>query len=198
MSPNNTVSKKPTIRVWAVALWLIVWQAAAMLVGRDFLLASPVTVAKRFVALAFTAGFWKSAAFSMARILTGYLLGVIFGVLCASLAARYRRVRELIAPLWIVLRAIPVASFVIVALIWVPSRNLSALIVFLIIFPLIYSAALAEIERADSKMIEMARVFRMSPWKKIVTSTPCPRFPRLPAPVPPRWGWRGNPAPPPS
>ena len=177
MTPNNAPSKRPSIRVWAVALWLIVWQAAAMLVGRDFLLASPVTVAQRFFALAVTAGFWKSAAFSLVRILMGYLLGVIFGVVCASLAARYRRVRELIAPLWIVLRAIPVASFVIVALIWMPSKNLSALIVFLIIFPLIYSAALTEIERADPKMIEMARVFRMSPWKKIVYVYALPAIP---------------------
>ena len=45
----------------------------------------------------------------------------------------------MIAPLWTVLRAIPVASFVIVALVWMPSRSLSVLISFLIVFPVVYA-----------------------------------------------------------
>lgn len=174
---QNKNNKKASIRLWAVALWLVVWQAAAMLVGRDFLLASPLTVVERFFALAVTAEFWKAALFSLERILLGYLLGLIAGVLCAALAARYRRVRELIAPLWTVLRAIPVASFVIVALIWVSSKNLSALIVFLIIFPMMYAGALNEIERVDPKMREMAHVFRMSAWKRIVYVYALPAVP---------------------
>ena len=165
---QNKNNQKASIRLWAVALWLIIWQAAAMLVGRDFLLASPITVVRRFFALASTAAFWKAALFSLERIFSGYLLGLAAGIVCAALAAHWRRVRELIAPVWAVLRAIPVASFVIVALIWVPSKNLSALIVFLIIFPVIYAAALNEIGRVDPKMLEMAHVFRMPVWKRML------------------------------
>ena len=159
---------KPAIRLWAAAFWLLVWQAAAMIVGRDFLLASPLTVALRFLELAFTGAFWASALFSLLRIFSGFLLGLITGALCSGLAARYRRLRELIAPLWTVLRAIPVASFVIVALIWIPSQNLSVLIAFLIVFPVIYAGAMGEIERTDPKMLEMARIFRMPPLRRLL------------------------------
>ena len=138
-----------------------------MAVGQDFLLASPVTVLVRFAALARTAAFWSAALFSMARILAGFLLGVLSGVAAAGLSLRWRRVRELLAPLHAVLRAIPVASFVIVALIWVPSRNLSVLISFLIVFPLIYAGTLSEIERADGKLIEMARLMRMPRLRRL-------------------------------
>jgi len=160
--------KKTAIRLWAVAIWLMLWQAAAMLVGHDFLLASPLTVALRFFELAITGEFWASALFSLGRIFSGFLLGMILGVVCAALAARFRRMRELIAPLWAVLRAIPVASFVIVALIWVPSRNLSVLIAFLIVFPVIYAGTMGEIERTDPKMLEMARLFRMPLPRRIL------------------------------
>lgn len=159
---------KPTLHIWAVAFWLILWQAAALLVGHDFLLASPVTVVMRFFQLAFTGEFWTSALFSLCRILSGFLLGLAAGVLCAGLAARYHRVRELIMPLWTVLRAIPVASFVIVALIWIPSRNLSVLIAFLIVFPVVYAGAMGEIERADRKMLEMAQLFGMPLPRRIL------------------------------
>lgn len=159
---------KPAVRLWAIAFWLLLWQAAAMLVGHDFLLASPVTVLLRFFELAFTGEFWASALFSLCRIFSGFLLGLAAGVVCAGLCARFRRMRELIAPLWTVLRAIPVASFVIVALIWVPSRNLSVLIAFLIVFPLVYAGAMGEIERTDPRMLEMARLFRMPLSRRIL------------------------------
>ena len=155
------------MRLWAVLFWLALWQAAAMLVGHDFLLASPVQSAMRFLELGCSAAFWQSVLYTLCRILSGFALGLAAGVFCAFLSARFPRVRELIAPLWTVLRAIPVASFVIVALIWVPSRNLSVLISFLIVFPLIYAGTLSEIERADGKLIEMARLMRMPRLRRL-------------------------------
>lgn len=158
---------KSRIRLWAVLAWLLVWQAAAMLVGQDFLLASPLDTILCFFRLTASAAFWKTAAFSLLRIFGGFLLGLLAGTLFAALSARFRRVQELIAPLHAVLRAIPVASFVIVALIWVPSKNLSVLICFLITFPVIYAGTLDEIRRADRKLLEMARVLRMPPLRQL-------------------------------
>lgn len=156
------------LRLWAIAFWLILWQCAAMLTGHDFLLASPLTALMCFFELAITAEFWKSALNSLIRIFGGFLLGLAAGVICAGLSARHRCIRELIAPLWTVLRAIPVASFVVLALLWLPSRRLSILISFLIVFPLIYAEALREIQRADAKLLEMARLMRMRPGKRLL------------------------------
>lgn len=176
---NPAARKKPVLRLWAAAFWLILWQAAAMLVGRDFLLASPLQVIRRFFELAFTAPFWSAALFTLGRIAGGFLLGTAAGVVFAALSARFRRIRELIAPLWMVLRAIPVASYVIVALIWMPSRSLSILIAFLIVFPVIYAAAMEEIRRADPKMLEMARVLRMPALRRAVYIYALPALPGM-------------------
>lgn len=151
-----------------MAVWLLIWQGAATAVGRDFLLASPLTVLKRFFELALTAPFWGAAVYSLVRIFGGFLLGLAVGMLLAGLSARFARVREFIAPVWTVLRAIPVASFVIVALIWIPSRNLSVLISFLIVFPLIYAGTLAEIARVDKQILEMARVLGMPLHRRLL------------------------------
>ena len=139
-----------------------------MAVGRDFLLASPLTVLLRLFELAATAAFWRAAVHSLCRILSGFLLGAAAGAAAAGLSARFRRFRELIAPLWAVLRAIPVASFVIVALIWIPSKNLSVLISFLIVFPVLYAEMSAEIGRTDPQLREMAQVFRMRTGRKLI------------------------------
>ena len=165
---KHPAAKGRALRLWAIALWLLLWQAAAMLVGQDFLLASPVDTLARFFALALDGSFWPAALFSLARIFGGFLLGLAAGVLLAALSARFVRVRELIAPLHTVLRAIPVASFVIVALVWLPSRSLSVLICFLISFPVIYTGALGEIERTDPKMVQMARLLHMPAGRQLV------------------------------
>ena len=172
-------SPRVAVRPWAIAFWLLLWQIAAMAVGRDFLLASPVTVLLCLWELLRTAAFWSAALHSTCRILAGFLLGALAGGICAGLSLKWRRVRELIAPLHAVLRAIPVASFVIVALIWVPSRNLSVLISFLIVFPLIYAGTLNELERTDAKLLEMAQLFRMKPLRRLVYLYLLPALPAL-------------------
>lgn len=158
---------KPRVRLWALLFWLALWQALAMLVGHDFLLASPLQSAARFVELALSAAFWRSALYTLCRISAGFALGLAAGILCAFGAYHFPRLRELIAPLWTVLRAIPVASFVIVALIWVPSRHLSILIAFLIVFPVIYAGVFNEIEHTDPQMIEMARLLHMPAHRRL-------------------------------
>ena len=159
---------KAKFRLWAVAIWLLLWQCAAIIVGQDFLLASPVDTLLRFAQLCTTAAFWQSALRTLGKILAGFLLGVGFGTALAGLGVRFKRIAELFAPMLAVLRAIPVASFVVVALVWLPSRNLSVLISFLIVFPLVYGSVLSEISRTDEKMIEMAAVFRMSVRRKLL------------------------------
>lgn len=167
-SSITTRKHKNIYRLLAAAFWLLIWQLTAMLVGQEILLASPLAAAKRFFELVATADFWRAAAFSLVRIFSGFLLGMVAGVLLAALAARFEAMRMLISPLYSVLKAIPVASFVIVALIWIPSRSLSVLISFLIVFPILYAGTLSEIERTDPQMLEMAQIFRLSRRKKIV------------------------------
>ena len=78
------------------------------------------------------------------------------------LASRFRLVGELLSPLLAAMRSVPVASFVIAALIWVPSRRLSILISLVIVLPLVYAGTLDGLRQIDPQLMEMARVFRMS------------------------------------
>ena len=52
-------------------------------------------------------------------------------------------------------------------LIWVISRNLSVVISFLMVLPVIYTNVLNGIQSTDGKLLEMAEVFDVSPWRRI-------------------------------
>ena len=149
-------------RALAICFWLAAWQLLAMRVGQRILLASPVETLERLVALARTGDFWRSILFTLGHILAGYALASALGVLLAALAGRFALVADLLSPLLSAMRSVPVASFVIAALIWVPSRRLSVLIATVIVLPVVYAGTLDGLRQIDPRLGEMARVFRMS------------------------------------
>lgn len=155
------------IRAWAVAFWLVVWQAVSMALDQRILLVSPLDVVLRLAQLALTAPFWSAIAFSLARIGAGFLAGAALGTVLAALAARFVRVQELLAPAMRTIQSVPVASFIILALIWFSSRNLSVLISFLMVLPVLYANVLGGIRAADPQLMEMAQVFALSPWRRV-------------------------------
>lgn len=159
-----------TIRPWAVVFWLVVWQMASVLINRNSLLTllvSPVDVLLRLKQLMMTAAFWASIQFSLLRIAAGFLMAVALGIFLAAVSAKYRRVGELLAPAMLAIKTIPVASFIILALILFSSRNLAVLISFLMVLPIIYTNVLAGILETDRELLEMGKVFRMSPWRMV-------------------------------
>ncbi len=158
---------KQTIRVWAVAFWLLIWQLGAMALDQQIILVSPVRVLARLAELAVTVDFWHAILFSFLRITAGFLLGLTVGTVLAVGSARYRWIEDLLAPALLAIRSIPVASFIILALILFSSRNLAVLISFLIVLPVLYSGILRGIRAADVKMLEMAQVFRIPAGRKM-------------------------------
>ena len=172
--------KAGAVRIWAVIFWLLVWQAASMALDRVTvltLLVSPVQVLVRLGQLLLTADFWSSVAFSLTRIAAGFLLAAALSELLAALSARFSVVRELLAPAMLAVKSVPVASFIILALILFSSRNLAALISFLMVLPVLYTNVLTGIQSADPQLMEMAQVFRLSPAR-------CVRYLYLPQVMP--------------
>ncbi len=160
----------PKLRsVLAAAFWLAVWQVLSMAVGQPILLASPAATLARLWALVRTADFWRSLLFTLGHILAGFALASLVGMALAMLAGKVEFVSALLSPLLAAMRSVPVASFVIAALIWVPSRRLSILIAFVIVLPVIYAGTLDGIRQIDPKLKEMARVFRMGRWNRFRT-----------------------------
>ena len=152
----------PALRLGAVAVWLLLWQLASMAVGLPLLLPSPLAVLLRLGQLCTGADFWLTVASSLLRILLGFLLGVLFGTALAGLCWRFRLIDALARPLLGVLKSTPVASFIILALVWVKTTWLATVISFIMVLPLIYANVREGIDSADRQLLEMAQVFRLS------------------------------------
>lgn len=166
------MKKRETIeKATAIIFAVVVWQIIAMLIDSRILLVTPIEVAVRFSELCLEAEFWKSIAFTLIRIVCGFTLGLAAGVILALLAGSIRPVRLMLWPFMTAIKAVPVASFIILCLIWISSSNLSIIISFLMVMPVIYTNVLQGIDSTDSKMLEMCRVFNIRGYKKVLYVT---------------------------
>ena len=145
----------------AVVFWLAVWQLAAAAIGQEVFLVSPLQAAGTLVQLLPQPDFWQRVGFSAGHILLGFLLGAMCSVVCSVAAERWVWVDALLSPVMQLVKATPVASFIILALVWVSGKSLSILISFLMVLPVLYGAVRTGIESADPQLLEMARVFRL-------------------------------------
>ncbi|MBQ4136565.1 MAG: ABC transporter permease subunit [Clostridia bacterium] len=161
---NNPIFNKILIGV----IWLLLWQAAAMLIDERLILVSPTDVILALIRLIPSPVFLTSVSVSLIRITGGFILGLFFGTLLASLAGRARILREFLAPFMTTVKAIPVASFTILALFLISSKNLSVLVTFLIALPVVYSNILSGIDAIDKNMLEMSRLFGLGYAKRTV------------------------------
>ncbi len=166
---NTKKDKKILIsKAAAILSALIVWQIAAMILDSTILLASPLEVAARLSTLIFEPGLFSAVAFSLIRIAGGFFLGLIMGTLLAILADRFPWAENLIFPYMTTIKSVPVASFIVIALIWLSARELSVFISFLIVLPVVYNNLLEGLKSIDPKMMEMARIFRYTQMQKLL------------------------------
>ncbi len=167
MGKMKTTFYNKKYRILAVIFWIVLWQLVSMLVNKEMLLASPFAVLRAFAGLTGEADFWMSIFNSFFKIVLGFLLAIAIGILFAVMSYRSTVLKELISPLMKIIQATPVASFIILALLWVQSKNLSILCSFLMVLPVIYTNVLQGLSDTEPKMLEMAQVFRIRPVKKI-------------------------------
>ena len=173
-------SKRKLLQTALIALiYLAVWEAVSLLVGKELLLPSPLSTLSRLAVLLTVGGTWLFAGLTLLRIMSGYVLGVVAGVLLAVLTARSRFAEALLAPLRAIVKASPVTSFILLALLWLSSDLVPLFISFLMVVPMVWSATAEAILQTDVRLVEMGKLYGLSRWqivKKIFVPSILPQF----------------------
>ncbi len=156
--------KKFLRKLFPLLFWLGVWVIAYLATGQELLIASPVSVMKRF-AFVTEAAFWRCVGMSLYRAAMAYGLGVVCAYILAVLCHLWQWADDLVRPALAVVRATPVASFIILALVWLSSSNVPILTGMLMVVPVVFSNVKEGMDSADPQLLEMAKLFQWSRWK---------------------------------
>ena len=156
-----------TGKILATLFALLIWQIAAMTVNLRILLVSPIEVAVRLTTIWQTENFLDSIWFSFYHIAGGFFIALVLGILLAALAGRFHWIETLLWPFLVTIKTVPVASFVVICLIWLSAQNLSVFISFLIVLPVVYGNVLEGLKNEDRAMLEVGTVYKMPPLRTI-------------------------------
>lgn len=160
--------KKRTKQILILLGWLVVWQMAAILIHNDILLAGPVEVLKTFIGLLGQSAFYKACAASMGRILSGFFLAVLTGIVLGGLCYAIPFMQEMLKPALSVLKSVPVVSFIVLLLIWQGSKQVALWVSFLVVFPNACTATINGLMAVDAKLKEMADLFHIRGFKRLL------------------------------
>ncbi|MCQ2432906.1 MAG: ABC transporter permease subunit [Clostridia bacterium] len=156
--------KKALYSLLSILFWVLLWQFAASLANKNLILKIPLPIEtlKTFIRDLTHPDFLSAVGTSVLHIVGGFLSAVVIGTAGGVLAGSFRVFRVLSSPLLHLIRSVPVAAFIFIAWLWIPSSVLPSFIAALMVIPIIWSHVDAGLSTADIRYSEMGRVFGMS------------------------------------
>ncbi len=161
-----SIFKRIAVILGITVMWLAVWQIVCTAVSNELLIVSPAAVAKRLAALFMTHDFRISVLMSILRITEGLAVGTILG--CAiGCVCSIKSADTIFSPLMTVIKATPVASFIMLAWIWLKRDDIPVFISVLMVLPIIANGVKAGIKSVPKEFGELAEMYRFSKTKKL-------------------------------
>ncbi len=149
------------------AIWLSLWQLIAMIVDKELLFPAPLSVLSRLCELALTAGFYKTIFTSLLRVLLGMLAGIAVGVAGGVLSSLLRFAHDLFSPMLAIIKSTPVASFIILLVLWLSRDATPVVISAIMVLPVVWANVETGLLTTDRSLLEMADAYRLSTAKRI-------------------------------
>ncbi len=167
-STKNKFSKLISFAVSAV-FWTALWWIVSVSIGDELLLPSPVSTAKRLFVLSQTKFFWITAAASLFRVALGFFFGLAAGTFLGIVTAASRTADSFLSPIGNIIKSTPVASFIILALVWLKASNVPSFVSFLMVTPIIWNTLKTSIINTDKMLLEAAHCYRLGVFRTVKT-----------------------------
>ncbi len=155
--------KKALFGLSAIFFWIIVWHIAASIANKNLLfkIPLPLDAFKELIHCIKMPLFWQAVGNSLLHIVSGFVFAVLAGLLCGLLSGNSPAFKTLTGPVSRLIRSVPVAAFIILAWLWIPSDSIPAFIAFLMVFPIVWLQVENALLSVDVRLVEMARVMGM-------------------------------------
>lgn len=172
VAPRSSVIRKTfhVILAFALPLGLALGWEFAVRAGwsNGRLMPAPSRIIDAFVDLARSGELWTHVLATLLRVLAGFALGAVSGAVIGALSGVSDIARRTLDPSLQALRSVPSIAWVPLFLLWLGIFEASkiALIAVGVFFP-VYLGVSGAIESIDRKLIEVGRVFRLTPVQMV-------------------------------
>ena len=163
----KTAVRKTVLALAIPAAVVIFWiYAKAAMDIPDGILPTIKAVGQAFAEMASSGQLWEDLGVSLGRVVKGFLVSAVLGVIFGSLIGMFRTVRELFKPMFTVIRQIPMIAWIPLIILWFGIGELSkVVIIVLAAFFQVMVNTESGIEQTPEDYLEVAKLYRLNPWK---------------------------------
>ena len=151
----------------AVAFWLFVYEIISRNIDLGFIIPGLKDTFIEFVRLFGSLEFYKSVYTSLLRIIVGYTLGALLGILLALISFRACPVYYLLSPLMTTLKATPVASFILVIWFLLGGHLVPIAIALIMVMPIIYQNLIDGYKAIDPRLTEVCTIYNVGYFRRL-------------------------------
>jgi NitT/TauT family transport system permease protein len=151
----------------SILAMLVIWQLLSMWFSQ-IVIASPASTFSALGKLMTDGELWTQFGYSLIRLLIGLGAGAVCGITMGILAGANYRLRMFLEPMRWTISTVPVIVLAVLAMLWFGIGSLQ--VVFLtgvISTPIVYVNTLEGMLAIDSRIIEMAKVYKLPTRLKI-------------------------------
>lgn len=169
MTISTTLMNKALKKAIIAIFWVLIWLILSLLIDNSLLFPSPISVITRLVNLMLTSSFWTITLTSLCRVMIGIIIAIIIGVILGIISAKSDLFHSLISPLMTIIKATPVASFIILIVLFIGKNIVPSLISSMMVVPIVWENVYTGFKRIDKDLIEVTKIYSFS-FKKSLKS----------------------------
>ena len=121
-----------------ITFWIIIWFLFSLIIDNELLFPSPILVIIRLFELVLTANFWIITLTSLFRVMLGIIVAILIGAILGGISAKFTLFHNLISPLMTIIKATPVASFIILIVLFIGKDIVPSFISSLMVIPIVW------------------------------------------------------------
>jgi NitT/TauT family transport system permease protein len=154
------------VRLVSVLALLIAWQIVSLLISARYVPGPGPTFAALWTNVA-SGAVLQHLGITMARMLVSFAVAMAVGIVSGTVMGLYRRGEQAL-DLWVmVMLTIPGLCYIIVAFMWLGLNERAAVLAIAwTTFPSIAINVWQGVKAIDQRLIDMARVFRATAWRR--------------------------------
>lgn len=146
------------------AIIILLWMYATNYTGTpESILPRISTVFRKFSEMISSGQLLEDIGISLGRVLKGFLISALFGVLIGSLMGMSERIKSILLPTVTVIRQIPIIAWVPLIILWCGIEETSKVVIIVLaaFFPIMVNT-MSGIYETPNGYIEVARLYKLS------------------------------------
>lgn len=138
---------------------LLFWQIMALMKNNVFIIPYPMDVFGTMIEQICSNRFYSAILYTVIRGVAGLGISFVLGSILAYISYKYKIIDDLFYPLLLLMRSIPNISYILIVLIIFSRNSAVVVILFLILFPIIYSNIYAALESIDPLLLDVMKLY---------------------------------------